>query len=294
MKLKDGFNGERAFVLPPSCVDALESHPLSAALHMTDIGYYPCAAHHYRRREEPISQYVMIYCKSGRGWFEVGGRHREVGPDTYFILPPGEKHAYGTCDDNPWSIYWIHFKGSLAAEYAGPAGEPVALKPSHTSRISYRLEMFDEMMGVLDHGYILDNMLYCCSLLHHFLGSLRFVRQYRGDCGKSAVSEDIVSAAINYMKENLDRPLKLGEVAEYVGYSMSQLSHTFTNATGQSPMMYANQLRINKACSLLDFTDLHINQICYRVGITDPYYFSRLFRRIMGMSPSAYRRVKKG
>ena len=58
--------------------------------------------------------------------------------------------------------------------------------------------------------------------------------------------------------------------------------------------MYANQLRINKACSLLDFTDLHINQICYRVGITDPYYFSRLFSRIMGMSPSAYRRVKKG
>ena len=49
-----------------------------------------------------------------------------------------------------------------------------------------------------------------------------------------------------------------------------------------------------KACQFLDFTDMKVNQVCYRVGIEDAYYFSRLFSQIMGMSPREYKKVKKG
>lgn len=294
MKSKDEFNGERAFVLPPGCVEAMESHPLSALLHLTEIGYYPNAAYHYRSRQEPINQYVMIYCKSGSGWLEFEGYRYEVGSGSYFVLPPGQPHSYGAGGNEPWSIYWLHFKGSAANQYFIPETGPRIMKPALTARSGASIEMLDEIMNILDRGYASDNLLYCCSLLHHFLGALRFLHRPRGDKPTGDTGGDMVNAAISFMKENLDRPLQPVEIADYVGCPQSQFSHCFTQTTGQSPMMYVNQLRINKACWMLDFTDLHINQISCQVGISDPYYFSRLFSRIMGMSPRAYRRVKKG
>ena len=58
VKLKNGFTGERALVLPRMIVDKLEEDPLTSMLHITDIGYYPKAKHHFRERKEPINQYV--------------------------------------------------------------------------------------------------------------------------------------------------------------------------------------------------------------------------------------------
>ena len=60
VKLKDGFTGERALVLPRIIVDKMEEDPLTSMLHITDIGYYPKAKHHFRERKEPINQYVFI------------------------------------------------------------------------------------------------------------------------------------------------------------------------------------------------------------------------------------------
>ena len=59
-------------------------------------------------------------------------------------------------------------------------------------------------------------------------------------------------------------------------------------------MTHLRQLRMSHACHLLDFSTLHINQICHKVGISDPYYFSRVFTATMGISPSEYRRQPKG
>lgn len=105
--------------------------------------------------------------------------------------------------------------------------------------------------------------------------------------------EDPVSAAIHYMKENLGKKLTLAELADYTGYSPSYFSNLFLKRTGYAPLSYFNQIKIQKACQFLDFTDMKVNQVCYRVGIEDAYYFSRLFSQIMGMSPREYKKVKK-
>lgn len=71
IKLKNGFLGERALVLPPAVIEDMERSPLLTALHITDIGYYPRAEHHYRQRTTPINQFVFIYCVEGKGWFRL-------------------------------------------------------------------------------------------------------------------------------------------------------------------------------------------------------------------------------
>jgi AraC-like DNA-binding protein len=82
---------------------------------------------------------------------------------------------------------------------------------------------------------------------------------------------------------------RLSEIAESVNVSVSHYSFLFRQKTGFAPMEYFNQLKIQKACQYLLFTDLRIKEIAQQLGIDDPYYFSRMFTRLMGLSPKEYR-----
>jgi len=294
MNQKDGFCGERALVLPQMIVAMMEADPLCAALHITDIGYYPKAMHHFRERSKPINQYVLIYCVDGAGCYHVRGRDYRVTANQYFILPVGEPHRYEADEADPWTIYWVHFKGELARCYAPAALGPMEIRPGMNSRISTRLDLFEELFSTLKDGYSTDNLRYASSLFHHFLGSLRYIHQYRKANAQAVDGGDIAQAAIHYMKENMEKHLTLAQIAAYAGYSTAQFSVIFKRKTGHAPLAYFNLLRIQQACFMLDETDMRVNQICHKIGIDDTYYFSRLFSKLMGQSPTSYRQTKKG
>lgn len=294
IKRKDGFSGERALVLPLSIVQEMENDPFSSILHITDIGYYPKAWHHFRERSEPISQFVFIYCIEGKGWYRTGEQEYAVTANQYFILPAGTAHAYGADEHDPWTIYWIHFKGKLAAHFARQSLRPVEIKPGLHSRISNRIDLFEEIFRTLEMGYSHENLLYACSIFYHYLGTLRYLQQYRDAARLETEKNDVVTAAIHFMRENIEKKLTLQEIAGHTGYSPSHFSVLFGKRTGYAPLAYFNLLKIQQACQLLDFTDMKINQVCFKIGIEDSYYFSRLFSKIMGMSPQAYKKMKKG
>ncbi len=293
-KRKDGFSGERALILPLAIIQEMEKDPISSILHITDIGYYPKAENHFRERSEPISQYVFIYCIEGAGWFSVNNEMHQVKCNQYFILPAGVPHKYGSDESNPWTIYWIHFKGKLAAQFSAGLSYPIDIKPSVNSRISGRIDLFEEIFHTYEMGYSHENLLYASSVYFHFLGSLRYLQQYRNAIKDESTENDLVTAAIHFMKENIEKKLSLTEIADHIGYSPSHFSILFNRRTGYSPIYYLNQLKVQQACRLLDFTDMKINQICHKVGIDDSYYFTRLFTKMMGMSPKKYKKQQKG
>ena len=288
--MKQGFTGERSIVLPRVAIEAEESDPLVSSLYITDIGYYPHADSHFVQRKEPISEYVLIYCVEGAGWFQTDSRRYEVGENQYFILPPNKPHAYGAHKTNPWTIYWIHFTGAHAAIYSEGATTPGRIPPAVNSRIMERNTIFEEIFATLQRNSDLESLRYASSLLHHYLATMRYLRIYRQAAPDTA---SLSQAVIHYMRENIEKRVTLKQMADYMGYSPSHLSMVFHKETGHSPLSYLNLMRIETACQWLTDTSQKVNQICHKVGIDDPYYFSRLFRSIKGCSPVEYRAQEK-
>lgn len=293
MKIKDGFVGERSIVLPHTVMRMIEGDPVASSLFITDIGYYPKAKFHYRQREDAINEYVFIYCVDGKGWYSVKNRRYDVHRDQYFILPAGEPHVYASDEDDPWTIYWIHFRGELAQYYVTNIHSPFDVTPTKKSRILNRINLFEEIFQSLDHSYAIENIRYAMATFQHYLASLRYIQQYREAVANADNGNDVVSMAIHYFEENIEHEITLKNVSDFVGKSPSHLSSVFKEKIGYSPLNYFTLLKIKKACEMLDNSGMKINQISLKLGYEDPYYFSRQFSKVMGMSPKSYRaRIK--
>lgn len=294
IQIKDGFRGERSLVMPNALRQLAEEDPVLSTLHITDLGFYPNAVYHHRRHTTGIDQFVLIYCTKGSGRYQVGDKHYEVKSNQYFILPANTPHAYASNNVDPWTIYWIHFRGTLAPYYAQSAMAPITISTKVNSRIADRNSIFEDMFLTLTDGYSIDNLRYASSLLHFYLGSLQYLPIYRKCHKKIAPSDNgedniITNATLKYMEENLGKSISLHDLSVYTGYSIPYLSMVFKNNTGHSPLTYFNMLKIKKACQLLETTNMKINQICCIVGISNSFYFSRLFTKIVGVSPKKYR-----
>ena len=138
-RIKEGFKGERAIVLPAFLIEELKQDPLGSELCITDIGYYPHAYFHYRIRDtEEVTEFILIYCMEGEGWFELDKHQYAVTANQFFILPEHQAHAYGSNEENPWTIYWIHFNGTKAAFFSAGFDRPKSITPQEDSRIGNR------------------------------------------------------------------------------------------------------------------------------------------------------------
>lgn len=107
----------------------------------------------------------------------------------------------------------------------------------------------------------------------------------------SAANRKRLERAITYARGRLHEPLKLEMLAEAAGLSASHTARLFHHVTGCSPMQFIRRLRIERARELLGEVDLSIKQVAAQTGFASPYLFSRVFRRIDGLSPSQFRQA---
>ncbi len=100
-----------------------------------------------------------------------------------------------------------------------------------------------------------------------------------------------IALVISQLQARISSPLNLIEIARDVNLSSSRLRHLFKNETGQTPAQYLKQLRMQRSEILLRTTFLSIKEIVNKVGFMNSSSFVREFRRIYGLSPTAYRRL---
>jgi AraC-like DNA-binding protein len=112
----------------------------------------------------------------------------------------------------------------------------------------------------------------------------------RNHSGKALLK---LSRVFNLLESKYAHDWNLGTIASQIGMSKSNLLLTFKKATGQSPIDYLIQLRIQKSMELLCNSDRNISDIAFTVGFNDSNYFSRQFNKINGISPRTYRNSAK-
>ncbi|MCR4739763.1 MAG: response regulator [Lachnospiraceae bacterium] len=109
----------------------------------------------------------------------------------------------------------------------------------------------------------------------------------------SSAGNFIVDSALSYMRENYTEKLQLADVAEHVYVSVWHLSKLLNSVTGKNFSELLNGIRIEKAKELLPDPSLHVADIAEKVGFIDMAHFSRVFKRITGMSANEYRNNRK-
>lgn len=288
----EGFPGQRIVVLPRPVVVRLSTEPLLARLLPTDIGFYPHARGHYFERPRGADQAIFIYCRKGHGWCELRGERVAVGEGELLVVPAGEAHRYGAAEPQPWTIWWFHATGSDVGPLLGELGvrpESPVLFLGEDPRFP---ALFEEALEVMEHGYAPFQLLHASRTLAYLL-SLMICRA-REHWREAPDTRQRISSCIAFMKQHLDRPLRLTALAAIAGLSPSYFNVRFRKATGYSCMDYLTQLRIHQACQWLDTTDWPVKTIAARLGYDDPFYFSRVFSSIRGLSPKEYRRTHKG
>ncbi len=287
---KDGFNGQRAIVLPSKIIKYCAENPLTRNLFITDIGFYPKAKFHFRERSGGISQHILIYCTDGAGQLKLMGQEIPVSRGELIVIPANHAHQYESAEENPWSIYWLHIKGNLADDFVEMVTKG---KTSFNTTVKFseeRIRMFNIMYSTLEHGYSADNLGFINMTLWYFLSSFAYPEAFLQPY--SVTEKDAIDISIEFMQQNLDMALTLNELAAEVHISPSHYSSLFRKKTGYPPLEYFNHIKIQKACQYLQFTNLQVKEIAYKLGINDPSYFSRFFTNVMGQSPNDYRSRK--
>jgi len=287
--VKEGFIGQRMIVLPPNIKRKIISNQLIKNFYLTAIGHYPNAANHGRERKTGSSQYILIYCIEGSGCVNVNGTEQNLSPNTYYIIPKNVPHSYNSSANDPWSIYWVHFSGDISEKiyerYLQNDSPAVHAIPYDESRI----KLFEQIYSILEHSFNDTEMEIMNFNLLHFISSMVYYKE----ANPAIYNTGSISNSILFMKQHLNKNFSINDLAAEQKLSVSHYSRSFKQKTGTSPINYFNQLKVQKACQYLYFTDRNIKEICTELGFEDQFYFSRLFRNIIGVSPSKYKKQHK-
>jgi AraC family transcriptional regulator of arabinose operon len=292
--LREGFDGQEMFVIPRPVLAEARLHPLVRGLYPTDIGWYPQARYHYRNRENGAPEDHLMMCLDGHGYVVVNDKKSHLQAGELIIIPRNNRHTYWAAEDRPWSIYWMHVRGVDSSYYVDripSIAEPVAFDDSARDEAA---RLFCDCLETLEGGYALPTLVYAAQSAKHILSVLLFRNSMLPMRQNNVNQRFDCEAIINYMHTRLSEPVRLEEFAREAGLSVSHFSELFRGQVHQSPLSYFTQLKIRAACRLLDLTGKSVKVVAMETGYSDPYYFSRVFKKVMGVSPEKYRLTKKG
>ena len=271
---------------PKFLVDAMAADPLSQDLYPLATGFYPQAKNHRMSRQQSAN-YLLIYCTEGCGQLKAGKHQWAINAGDIISLPEGLAHNYRADSNQPWSIYWAHYSGTLAREYSQRicAGEPFAqigLQPR-------LIADFEALFALRRNGYSTDAYIHSACQLKQMLSFIAYTAQrYQAQPGQVINLGKIEEL----MHLHLGDCLNLQALADDANLSKYHFTRKFKQLTGHSPIQHFIHLKMQLACQLLDSTANSVKQVAVETGYKDAYYFSRLFKQVIGISPSEYRRSK--
>jgi AraC-like DNA-binding protein len=238
-----------------------------------------------------LQHHEMIFICEGSGHVAIGKDRYPIKKGMLFYIPPGMQLTLEPNPQKPEHFLKVHFSGSQMV--LDPDGkwkfqgniqalhQPVAQKIADYAPVE---KLFEELVDIWNGkgpsyefiaGTILRQLFIQISLYNN--------RQSRNH----SVSLKI-DRMIEYMRQNIDRQITLEELSGVAGLSTFYLSRAFKEATGYPVILYFNKMKIEKAKELLIEGNKKVKEVAYELGYSNEFYFSRMFKKIEGLSPREF------
>lgn len=235
--------------------------------------------------------FQILYIASGKAHFYFNGREEIVTAGNMVIYRPKEEQRYYYYGTDHTEVYWVHFTGNNVKNILRKYEIPDDVHVIHTgTSLEYKnlfLQMIQEMkLCKEDYEELLVH------LLHHLLISIHRCITSKPH-GKNPALMKEIDTAVRFFHENYQKPISIEDYADDHNMSVSWFIRNFKEYTTVTPAQYILSLRISNAQTLLETTDYNVSEISSIVGYDNPFYFSRLFKKQNGMSPSEFRKQLK-
>lgn len=281
----EGFPGQRLVIIPPAIVVRSTKQPITRDLCVTHIGAFSAAGGHLVDRPHGTSQFILIACLSGAGSCELGGREWNLQPGNLLFLPPREPHVYRADPLSPWTIFWIHFRGKQAVDHLSNLGVSPERPVLAVDDVAALAEAFEDTFRHATHGFGEAAMTGLSTAFARLLGLAKVHQRTAGARDRGA--EGRLLKVLALMREDVARPWTLEELARQANLSPPHFTALCRRQTGMPPLSLLIRLRLQRAMDLLQRGSHNVAEAARAVGYEDPFYFSRLFKKHIGVTPSS-------
>lgn len=233
-----------------------------------------------------FNDYAVGFVTSGRGTFQVDdGAVQDIGPGCLFPVFPGPMFHYGPTPHTAWCEYHFGVSGPGLKRLIDCGVFPADGTVHQLVNLAPLIEGIRELLrtvkragpGDADRAVLMAERL--------------FVEMYysRASLQQAQTPSKSMEAVLEYCRRHFHAEIDFEELAAEHAMSYSTLRQSMRKLTGQAPAHYLTTLRCDAARKMLSDTDLSVKEIGARVGIDDPYTFSRIFKRSVGVSPQTFR-----
>jgi len=266
---------------------------LSVPLRINNCGYYRVHTTPVIETPHPEGRndYQLLYIAAGKGEFYFKGSKEPtiVTKGNMILFRPGEPQVYYYYAVDKTEVYWVHFTGWKVEEYLERYELPHDENVFYTGVSPDYPWIYNQMIRELQLQRVNHEDMISLYMHHIFITINRYIKERRET--KNDTINDIERAA-HYFKDNYNKQISIEQYAEEHLMSVNWFIHSFKSVMKMSPMQYIISLRIAMAKGYLENSTKNIAEISNEVGYENALYFSRLFRKYTGMTPTEYRKKR--
>ncbi len=254
--------------------------------------------------------FELAYITGGSAWQNLAGKKERVKTGDYFIIDYGAVHSYQECK-NFTLINCLFLPEAIDDVLEGCRSLDEMLR---ICMIRYYRKAFEQektanrifhdadgrvlkLLRVLQMEYSKKEFgwkeIFRSRLKEILILMMRstILQHTDFDSDKIANEDEMISDLVRYLHKNGKERAVLTNYCQTHHYSLSYISRRFRQETGMTVLQYLQKIRIDQSCALLAGSKLPIAEIAQEVGYEDAKYFSEIFKRMLGMTPGAYRRM---
>ncbi|OCT15376.1 AraC family transcriptional regulator [Paenibacillus pectinilyticus] len=235
--------------------------------------------------------YKIHFIHKGKGLVRIGSQTHHLTPGQGFLIYPDVISYYEADQEEPWTYSWIGFRGAqvesiLARTRLTPEQ---AVFPMDRQVMPH---MYEQLTEANAHAFSADLKLKV--IIYEFMAVLLEVApaSSSGEEVRPNKWDSYLIQSMEFIHAHYNEPFSIEDLASLLKLDRKYFSAIFKEATGLPPQQYLLQYRMNKACELLEKSNYAIGEIANSVGYQDQLIFSKMFKRVKGVSPKLFRHMK--